>query len=67
MADLTTTTVRPDGQVAKPPAWLRIAGGNPHLAIVEGPPFFLGQREGKGFDKLSPNGCGIANRGAIGD
>ena len=29
-------TVRPDGQVAMPPAWLRMTGGHPHLTIVEG-------------------------------
>ena len=29
-------TVRPGGQVAKPPAWLWIAGGNPNLVTVEG-------------------------------
>ena len=39
-----------------PPAWLRIAGGNPHLIIVEGPYFLLLKEKGEGFDKLSPNG-----------
>ena len=39
------------------PAWLRIAGGNPHLPIVEGLFFFSPSLKGReGFDKLSPNG-----------
>jgi hypothetical protein len=32
-------SVHPDVQVAKPPAWLRIAGDNLRLAMVEVRPF----------------------------
>ena len=38
-------SVRPDDQVAVPPARLRMSGGHPNLNIVEGPLFFT--KEGK--------------------
>jgi len=52
--------IRADGQVAKPPrAWLRIAGGNPHLTIVEARSFFQALAR-KGRKAPFDAACGVA-------
>jgi len=58
LSRVTQVTVPADGQAAKPPAWLRTAGGSPNLAIVETLSFFPVEKK-QGFDRLSPSGLGM--------
>jgi hypothetical protein len=53
------SSVRADGQVARPPDGLQIAGGNLNLAIVEALPFIIHDiRQREPFDRLRANGDG---------